>query len=320
MTNLNAMPPMAPAQKSVLLPMLAVGCCTFVIGGAAAFGFVQWQAQKAQIASMEQMLTQLQQTQQQQPQSAEDIATRNASLDLLAITNAATTPTATQDVTPVAAAAPAQVEGNAPSVANQIRAIASRASDPMVANAIATNNTRQATISNLIGGINELADHALNGEYNIFLDEADPTGKRIHISFVGYEDRQAEIETLLVAAAQDDEIALDAGVVRDDGSVDGKLLLANLVKRSLLNGSPDERAIGAQMRQQIAALVPVAPEAPESGANRFYTVESGDSLAFISLQFYGDTRYYTRIFNANRDILAQPDKITIGQRLVIPSA
>ena len=58
----------------------------------------------------------------------------------------------------------------------------------------------------------------------------------------------------------DDEIALDAGVVRNDGSVDGKLLLANLVKRSLLNGDADERAIGAQMRQQIAALAPAAPE------------------------------------------------------------
>lgn len=320
MTNLNSMPPIAPAPRSVFWPMIAVGCCTFVIGGAAAFGFVQWQAQQDQIAAMSQMLTQLQQDQQQSQPTSEDIATRNASLDLLAIANAATTPQTTEPVVQAAAAAPAPAPGNAPSVANQIRAIASRASDPMVANAIASNNTRQQTISSLIGGINELANHAMTGEYSIFLDETDPTGKRIHISFIGYEDRQAEIETLLIKAATDDEIALDAGVVRNDGSVDGKLLLANLVKRSLLNGDADERAIGAQMRQQIAALAPAAPAAPETGANRFYTVEAGDSLAFISLQFYGDTRYYTRIFNANRDILAQPDKISIGQLLVIPSA
>ena len=36
-------------------------------------------------------------------------------------------------------------------------------------------------------------------------------------------------------------------------------------------------------------------------------------------QFYGDASQYTRIFEANRGKLDNPDKIQVGQELVIPS-
>jgi LysM repeat protein len=49
-----------------------------------------------------------------------------------------------------------------------------------------------------------------------------------------------------------------------------------------------------------------------------YTVKSGDTLSKISKQFYGDSDEYMRIFYANRDKLNDPDKIQVGQQLVIP--
>jgi nucleoid-associated protein YgaU len=52
---------------------------------------------------------------------------------------------------------------------------------------------------------------------------------------------------------------------------------------------------------------------------RVYTVRAGDSLAYISLQFFGVLNAYTRILEANRDTLQSPDKIQVGQRLIIPS-
>ena len=63
----------------------------------------------------------------------------------------------------------------------------------------------------------------------------------------------------------------------------------------------------------------VAVATPDATGDRFYVVEAGDSLAFISLQFYGNTNTYTKIFEANRDVLSSPEKIQIGQRLVIPA-
>jgi len=51
---------------------------------------------------------------------------------------------------------------------------------------------------------------------------------------------------------------------------------------------------------------------------RRYTVQSGDSLSKISKQFYGNANDYMKIFEANRNVLKDPNKIQAGQELVIP--
>ena len=51
---------------------------------------------------------------------------------------------------------------------------------------------------------------------------------------------------------------------------------------------------------------------------RSYTVKAGDSLSKIAKAHYGDASQYTKIFEANRDKLKDPDKIFPGQVLVIP--
>ena len=50
-----------------------------------------------------------------------------------------------------------------------------------------------------------------------------------------------------------------------------------------------------------------------------YTVVSGDNLSKISKHFYGEANHWRRIFDANRDILDDPDMIRPGQTLKIPS-
>ena len=49
-----------------------------------------------------------------------------------------------------------------------------------------------------------------------------------------------------------------------------------------------------------------------------YTVASGDTLSKIAKKFYGNANEWKRIFEANRDILKDPDKIFPGQKLKIP--
>jgi hypothetical protein len=56
----------------------------------------------------------------------------------------------------------------------------------------------------------------------------------------------------------------------------------------------------------------------QGGGGQAYEVKSGDNLSKISKQFYGDAGEYMRIFYANRDKLNDPDKIQVGQQLVIP--
>jgi len=50
-----------------------------------------------------------------------------------------------------------------------------------------------------------------------------------------------------------------------------------------------------------------------------YTVKSGDTLSKIAKQYYGDASQYMKIFNANKGLLKDPDKIQVGQELVIPA-
>ncbi len=57
----------------------------------------------------------------------------------------------------------------------------------------------------------------------------------------------------------------------------------------------------------------------EAAASQWYTVQSGDSLSKIAKQFYGDPNKYMLIFESNRPMLTDPDKIYPGQMLRIPS-
>ncbi len=50
----------------------------------------------------------------------------------------------------------------------------------------------------------------------------------------------------------------------------------------------------------------------------FYTVQAGDSLSKIAKEHYGDAMKYPVIFEANKPMLSDPDKIYPGQVLRIP--
>ncbi len=60
-------------------------------------------------------------------------------------------------------------------------------------------------------------------------------------------------------------------------------------------------------------------ENPQQEA-KFYTVQSGDSLSKIAQAQLGDASQYTKIFEANKPMLTDPDKIYPGQVLRIPQA
>jgi nucleoid-associated protein YgaU len=53
-------------------------------------------------------------------------------------------------------------------------------------------------------------------------------------------------------------------------------------------------------------------------AEQWHEVTKGDSLWKIAERYYGDGSLYPKIFEANRDVLKDPDRIKVGQRLRIP--
>lgn len=53
-------------------------------------------------------------------------------------------------------------------------------------------------------------------------------------------------------------------------------------------------------------------------ATQYHEVVKGDTLWKIAEKYYGDGNLYTNIFEANKDILKDPNVIKIGQKLRIP--
>lgn len=58
--------------------------------------------------------------------------------------------------------------------------------------------------------------------------------------------------------------------------------------------------------------------APDATVYETYEVKSGDSLSKIAKRLLGDGNAWRKIFEANTDILKDPDKIYPGQKLKIP--
>ena len=63
-----------------------------------------------------------------------------------------------------------------------------------------------------------------------------------------------------------------------------------------------------------------AADSGETDGQKTYTVQSGDTLWKISQEMYGNGSKYMKIFEANTDLLKDPDQIFPGQKLVIPEA
>jgi nucleoid-associated protein YgaU len=90
-------------------------------------------------------------------------------------------------------------------------------------------------------------------------------------------------------------------------------------------GPMEEKPTVAKTERPEASPAPVRPAVPTpqpvaatAVAGSSYVVEAGDNLTRIALKFYNSNYKWTKIFEANRDTLKNPNYIYIGQVLVIP--
>jgi nucleoid-associated protein YgaU len=100
-------------------------------------------------------------------------------------------------------------------------------------------------------------------------------------------------------------LGFDDGVVTLTGAVDTQASLESVV---LLIGNTEGVAT-------VDAQVEVLNPEPEA---TFYTVQKGDTLSRISKEFYGKGSRWREIFEANKPMLDDPDRIYPGQTLRIP--
>ncbi len=66
-----------------------------------------------------------------------------------------------------------------------------------------------------------------------------------------------------------------------------------------------------------ASAVATATATPVSGA-QVHVVARGDTLRALARRYYGNENAWRRIYDANRPLIANPDSLVVGVRLVIP--
>jgi nucleoid-associated protein YgaU len=111
-----------------------------------------------------------------------------------------------------------------------------------------------------------------------------------------------------------------------DGSAqerDGKLYFTGSVK-SEADKNEIWNAIKTipSWREDVVADIKVTGGGGGGGtavATRTYTVKAGDTLSKIAKETLGNANAYMKIFEANKDLLSDPDKIKPGQVLKIPA-
>ena len=87
--------------------------------------------------------------------------------------------------------------------------------------------------------------------------------------------------------------------------------------------SPARPALASPVASPSAAPGVVASTpgttASQTAGGDSYEVQSGDTLATIAQQFYGDASQWRRIYDANKGVIGDdPDKLKLGTKLTIP--
>ncbi len=89
-------------------------------------------------------------------------------------------------------------------------------------------------------------------------------------------------------------------------------IVLQLGNTTIVEQVEDRLAIDAPPQSAVATAPVEEPPA------RFHTVQRGDTLSKIAKAVYGDWRRYPEIFEANKPMLTDPDRIYPGQVLRIP--
>lgn len=122
-------------------------------------------------------------------------------------------------------------------------------------------------------------------------DAAEQIKKNIEANNPGVSD---------LSVSLDDEVCTVAGTCQSAEAKDKVVLMTGNMK-----------GVGSVNGDGLVAPEPeVEPE--------YYVIQKGDTLWAIASKFLGNGSKYPEIFEANREVIEDPDKIFVGQKIRIP--
>lgn len=165
--------------------------------------------------------------------------------------------------------------------------------------------------------LRHLREGVMAGLYNVVVVEEGGVS-HVQLETINIDMSAGYEEDLLIEAAENGLLELSGALRTSEGGLDTKTMIFDVVQRSLLADDTPESADAALDMSRKVFAASIARTQFVNG-ERIYTVQPGDSLAYIAMQFFGMPGEYHRILEANPNTLQSPDKIQIGQRLIIPS-
>ncbi len=145
------------------------------------------------------------------------------------------------------------------------------------------------------------------------LDFARDVGRQLFDTDAEAADNIKQHLEIKTSGIKNIEVEFDDGVATICGDCDSKATRDSAI---LMVGNI--KGVEKVVAVDLTAPEP-PPEAPPEPEETFYEIKSGDTLGGIAKQFYGKASKYMTIFEANRDIIDDPNKIYPGQKIRIPS-
>jgi nucleoid-associated protein YgaU len=124
------------------------------------------------------------------------------------------------------------------------------------------------------------------------------------------EDEAAEKIKQEIESANPGIEGLDVSFKDGKVNLSGEAASAEALEKAVL------MAGNVQGVREVSAAGVKAP--PQTGKVDYYIIQKGDTLSAIAKKFLGSAANYSKIFEANREVIRDPNLIYPGQKIRIP--
>jgi len=105
-------------------------------------------------------------------------------------------------------------------------------------------------------------------------------------------------------------------------NVPKQISYTDLQKNETVSDNSEQVELNAVNSQDLEQSEPIDVsqyvQAEKIKTQRFHIVRKDQTLSSISREYYGTANKWKKIFDANRDVMKDPNKINTGMKLIIP--
>lgn len=142
-------------------------------------------------------------------------------------------------------------------------------------------------------------------------DFAKEVGRKIFKTDAEAADKIRELLDVRLAGLKNLDVKFDDGVCTLSGQCPNEATRSSAI---LIAG--DVKGVEKVVADQLTFPAPRKEEQKEK--IEIYEIKKGDTLGAIAKRVYGKASLYTRIHEANKELIPDPDKIYPGQKIKIP--